>query len=150
MIIHQGWDSFVQTSSKAWNDFYIQWIQNAKDILLISYEDLIDDCRLKNTLEKIAEFLDFEVHPHRIACTIKYRKGMFQRKKTCYEIEDLEYIPDSKISFTNSTLSIFTEKHRSLIDSAIRNVSNQMTNSGYSCSPISDYEDTKVYIDICK
>ena len=100
-------------------------------------------------MKKIAKFLDFEVHPHRMACAIKNQKGMFQRNKTCYKIEDLEYIPDSKLSFTNSTFSVFTEKHRSLINSAIRNVSNQMVNSGYSCSSISDYVDTKVYIDIC-
>ena len=150
MILQPGWDSFVHTSSKAWNDFYIQWIKNGKDVFLISYEELIDDSKLKDALKKIAKFLDFEVHPHRMACAIKNQKGMFQRNKTCYKIEDLEYIPDSKLSFTNSTFSVFTEKHRSLINSVIKNVSNQMANSGYSFSPISEYVDTKVYIDICK
>ena len=150
LILDLGWDRFVQTSSKAWNDFYIQWMKNAKDVLLISYEDLMDDCKLKDILKNISNFLDFEVSSRRLACTIKYRKGMFQRNKICYELEDLEYIPDTKLSFTKSTFSVFTEKHRSLINSAIRNVSNQMANSGYSCSPISEYVDTKVYIDICK
>ena len=125
-------------------------MKNAKDVLLISYEDLIDDCKLNDELKKISDFLGFEVNYRRLACTIKYRKGMFQRNRTCYKLEDLEYIPDTKLSFTKSTFSVFTEKHRSLINSAIRNVSNQMANSGYSYSPVSDYEDTKVYIDICK
>ena len=144
-----GWDSFVQTSIQAWNDFYVQWIRNAKNVLLISYEELRND-QLMNNLKRISKFLNFKVDQKRISCTIKYRQGKFRRNKTCYNIHGVEDKLCPKCFIENNTFNAFTKKQTIWINSAIRNVKKEIKSNGINPSLISGYENTKVFIDICK
>ena len=85
-----------------------------------------------------------------MSCTIKHRQGKFHRNKTCYNISNAEDKPNSKLLIQNDSYSVFTKKQTTWINSAIRNVKKEITNSGVISSLISGYRNTKVFIDVCK
>ena len=142
----------------AWNSFYVEWIRNGQNVIIVSYEELSDDDKLEISLKQIAKFLNFEVNMKRIACTIKYKQDTFGRKDICRVIPDnwrnlvgeLENTVEvEELIVEGNKYSVFTKKHTAWINSAIRNVEKEMKKSNYNVPLISSYKNTQIYVDIC-
>ena len=65
---------------KAWEDFYLDWLQEVegKDVFIAYFESLNDN--LAKSLTDIANFLGVEVDRSRLECTIKHSEGHFHRQ----------------------------------------------------------------------
>ena len=148
--IQLGWDNFVQSSIQAWNEFYVKWIRHGKRIFFMSYEELENDDKLSNLMERISNFLNFEVNHERIACTIKYKQETFRRDKKCYKYENIEDKDHTKMLVKDSRFSVFSKKHNRWINSAIQNVEKEMKKKSLDYySILSSYKSTKISVDIC-
>ena len=116
----------------------------------MSYEELENDDKLSNLMERISNFLNFEVNHERIACTIKYKQETFRRDKKCYKYENIEDKDHTKMLVKDSRFSVFSKKHNRWINSAIQNVEKEMKKKSLDYySILSSYKSTKISVDIC-
>ena len=114
------------------------------------YEELENDDKLLNLMERISKFLNFEVNTERIACTIKYKQDTFRREKKCYNYDDVEDEEYAKILVKDKKFSVFGKKHNVWINSAIQNVEKEMKSKSLDYYPLlSTYKNTKISVDIC-
>ena len=123
------WDKFIHQSIQQWEDFYIQWILNEKNIFVIYPDSLVDDLR-NTTLKNLANFMSFKLNELRLNCVLKQIEDTFPRKKENPETDHLDMTPKKLItSLRNSCVSnqicaldIYSKKHLIWINSSIRNV----------------------------
>ena len=157
---------------QTWENFYVQWLTKENNILMVFYEDLTNG-PLHMLLNDISEYLDLAYTKTRIQCLLKYKEGnnIFHRKPKCHNNglfgHDIGSIPFSNhsqlkcgnqpISTANysvplnepCTLNIYTKKHITWINSAIRRVKRATKERGASWPGVSQYENTQVKINIC-
>ena len=147
------WDSFVHSSVQSWEDFYIQWIKNGKDTLLIYYDSLSSDL-LENTLKNITRFLHLQWNDHRVRCTFKHSNNKRQKHNTCFpkghlDINSKEFMSHSTNCGTSSEFNIYTQRHMIWINSAIENVQREIEKRGLDSSLMPNYKNTNVSLSIC-
>ena len=151
------WDSFVHSSVQLWEDFYIQWIRNGKDTLVIYYDSLSSDL-LENTLKNITRFLHLQWNDHRVRCTFKHSNNKRQKHNTCFpkghlDINSKEFMSHStncgSTSSVNCEFNIYTKRHMIWINSAIENVQREIEKRGLDSSLMPNYKNTNVSLSIC-
>lgn len=98
------WASFKSTEIGSWYRHAISYLKHPNNKMhVIQYDDLVKDTRKGNLflfylfqkefelnllffwtpeLTKLLEFLEFPFDPERLECTLKYKKGKFQRKSS--------------------------------------------------------------------
>lgn len=152
------WDSFVHSSVQLWEDFYIQWIKNGKDTLLIYYDELLSSDLLENTLKNITHFLHMQWNDHRVWCTFKHiNKSNLLKNSTCFpkghlDIKSKEFISHSTncgASSVNCEFNIYTKRHIIWINSAIENVQREIEKRGLDSSLMPNYKHTNISLSIC-
>ena len=150
------WDSFVHSSVQSWEDFYIQWIKNGKDTLVIYYDSLSIDL-LENTLKNITQFLHLQWNDDRVRCTFKHINNELQKNNTCFpkghlDIKSMEFMSHSTncgTSSVNCKFNIYTKRHIIWINSAIENVQREIEKRGLDSSLMSNYKNTNISLSIC-
>lgn len=151
------WDSFVHSSVQLWEDFYIQWIRNGKDTLVIYYDSLSSDL-LENTLKNITRFLHLQWNDHRVRCTFKHSNNKLKKHNTCFpkghlDIKSKEFMSHStncgSTSSVNCEFNIYTKRHMIWINSAIENVQREIEKRGLDSSLMPNYKNTNVSLSIC-
>ena len=150
------WDKFIHQSIQHWEDFYIQWIRNEKNIFVIYPDSLVDDLR-NSTLKDLANFMGFKWNEPRLNCVLKQIEDTFPRKKVNPETDDLDMTPKKFItSLRNSCISnqvyaldIYSKKHLIWINSSIRAVKHYLEKRGLDSTYISAYKKKYFRIYLC-
>eukprot|EP00095_Tigriopus_kingsejongensis_P004283 maker-scaffold2020_size22516-snap-gene-0.5 protein:Tk04283 transcript:maker-scaffold2020_size22516-snap-gene-0.5-mRNA-1 annotation:"wsc domain-containing protein 1" len=79
-FVGPAWDEFVRIKIASWENFYLDWLHEAKsdDLFVIHFETL--QGQLKGSLRAVIQFLGLELDPERLECTVKNNEGNFHRK----------------------------------------------------------------------
>ena len=75
------WDKFVRITIQLWEQFYVQWLLEGKDVKMVYYEKLGTD-QLESTLKKMASFMNHTIEKDRFKCFVKHLNE-YQHKKKC-------------------------------------------------------------------
>ena len=155
------WDSAVHNAIQIWEDFYLRWLRAGKNILLVYYESLTEGF-IEMSLRSVTSFLDVEWDDLRMKCISKYNKGngnkTKKRKKGCINRGRLDSESIQLNTQTNNinnganntnSFNIYTKKHVTWINSAIKNVKHEIERRGLDSSYISNYEGQNVRVTIC-
>ena len=150
----KDWDRFVHSIIQHWEYFYIRWITNAKNILVIYFDDLTSGLT-ENALKKAIQFLNFQVHEHRLNCVLQHREDNFKEETAFLNRNVLEprytnfRATNTCISNELHTFNMYTKTHVVWINSAIRNIKHELKKRGFDASRLSDYENSNLKINIC-
>ena len=101
---------------------------------------------LKQTLEDVSNFLNFELDRKRLNCIIRNSEGSFHRKKKCYNKDLLRNISNL---YENTTNDIFTTQQKEKVNKAILNVNEAIIKRGLTPLPLSDYQSTVIRLSLC-
>ena len=150
------WDKFIQQSVQHWEDFYIQWIRNEKDIFIIYPDNFVGNLA-KATLKDLANFLTFKWKDSRMNCLLKQIENLYrQRKNNPEQVQSDKKPKHFMASYTNSCVSnqiykldIYKKKHLIWINASIRSVKHELEKRGFDSSYISDYEMKNFRIYVC-
>ena len=156
------WDGFVSAKIQQWEQFYIKWIEEGKNVLVVVYEQLKTRL-LRKSLGDISKFLNFTINGHRLQCTILQSEGIFHRKEKCIEAKfrGSRNIDGTKMNkagteyliFENEnqslTKDIFSSDNRLKIDAAIDNVNQAIINRGLNSLPVDEYRNTTIKLRLC-
>ena len=63
------WESFIHISIQHWDNFYMWWIREGKNIFVI-YPNSFFDGMAKDTLKKLAHYTNFEWNETRLNCIL--------------------------------------------------------------------------------
>ena len=151
-----GWNSFIHSSIQLWEAFYIQWIKNGKNTLVVYYDNLVKES-LEDTLQNITQFLHFQWNKHRIRCIFKHDIDTHQTNDTCLPKGLLDIASKQFISHSvncgsaaeKCTFNIYAKKHIIWINSAIRNVQQEIKNHGVDSSVMSNYKNKNILLSVC-
>ncbi|XP_070580524.1 sialate:O-sulfotransferase 2-like [Ptychodera flava] len=105
-IVGDEWVKFVMGKSRTWTNTAINWLQYSKRILVIYYEDLIEDH--EREIRKILNFIELPENNGRLLCLSEDTDGPFKRPEK-REIQRLDFDP-------------FTDDMKEYIDIFIRTV----------------------------
>ena len=150
----RDWDNFVRSSIQHWEHFYIQWIRNRKDLLVIYFEELASRFT-EITLKKITTFLNIQFNKDRLNCVLRHKEDVF-KQETAFLDKNILHANPQHFRASNScigkeihTFDMYTNMHVVWINSAIRNVKQELTKGGFDSSNLSKYENTNLRINIC-
>ncbi|KAJ8043537.1 WSC domain-containing protein 1 [Holothuria leucospilota] len=76
----EEWTFFVRQMGDKWFGIIDKWLAKDPNIHVVFYENLLKDKRTE--LEKMLEFLNIDIDPARLDCTIANQEGSFHRKST--------------------------------------------------------------------
>lgn len=76
----EEWTFFVRQMGEKWFGIIDKWLAKDPNIHVVFYENLLKDTRTE--LEKMLEFLNVDIDPARLDCTIANQEGSFHRKST--------------------------------------------------------------------
>ncbi|XP_068166164.1 sialate:O-sulfotransferase 2-like [Antennarius striatus] len=103
-----GWSVYVKNGARSWHSHILKWLNYAKNIKVIYYEDL--QRNLLPQLRKIVQFLGLKVSEDRLLCVEGLKDGDFKRSKK----GNLEYNP-----YTPEMHANFREYIR-IVDAALK------------------------------
>jgi len=69
---------FVKRGVEEWAGLIQTWVKKSSDLLLVQYEDLLEDPRKE--LMRILNYLRVPVEEARLSCTLKFLEGPFRRR----------------------------------------------------------------------
>ena len=134
------WDNFVRITIQSWEEFYLDWLIEGKDIMMVYYEKLKID-QLDSTLMDIASFLNHTIENKRLDCFIKHSRD-FERVENCIVTSEKE-----RRNFKNKY--IYSKKHITWINSAIRAVSIEAKTRGFDSVHLLSYQNTNLKLKYC-
>ena len=135
------WENFVRISIQLWEQFYVEWLTNGQNILVVFYEDFTKENNLIPTIERMMKFMNFTIDTDRLNCVSKHRKGTFYQGAKCIRknqeqgIENIEYI--------------YSKKLTRWINSAIRKVQKAIKDRGLDGTHMHTYENANVKLKYC-
>ena len=135
------WDNFVWIAIRSWEQFYLDWLTEGRELMLIYYEKLISD-ELKSTLVDTILSMNLTIDSERLECAIKHSEGIFPRIEKCLSKE-------SKKQKCNENEYIYSRKHIMWVNAAIRKVRRKVKKRGLDTSSISKYENTNIKLKYC-
>ena len=141
ITLYLDWDNFVNISIQLWEQFYLEWLTNGENIMIIYYEDIIREDNLIPTIKKVTEFMNFTVQKERLDCVSKHRKGKFYQSAKC--------IPKTQKEAGEKDDFVYLKKHVKWINSAIRKVNKAIKNRGFDDSHLRTYENNNVKLTYC-
>ena len=141
------WTGFVLSTIQLWENLYIQWIEKGMRLMLVPYENLTNNLKLK-TLKDICHFLNFKLDKVRLRCVLAHKEDRFERKNKCIKDNQSQTNSQQKKNVTKNE-NIFTRSHRIWINSAIRKVYRASSKRGLATFSLSNYEDTIIKIPSC-
>ena len=144
------WDGFVSAKIQQWEQFYIKWLEEGKNVLVIVYENLKTE-KLRKSLKDISKFLNKKMDDHRLECTILHSEGKFHRKAKCitakfHDNGNSDYLRSENQNLTDD---IFSADNRLRINNAIDNVNKAMMSRGFDYLPLKEYKNTTIQLTIC-
>ena len=101
------WNHFARFQSLCWMNTTLDWLMFQGPVHLVFYEDLLDN--LPEEMRRILEFLDITIEEKDFACMLRYKDGIYKRRK-----RTLPFDPFS------DSLKKWIEKCRAIVDKAIR------------------------------
>ena len=140
-IPFSDWDNFVLSSIQLWKNYYLNWIGEGNQILIVYYDDLKSPEKLKASLKNIITFMNFTIDEERLDCVLKHPEGVFHRKESCYDRNTKPKNIQTDFIYSNQQIS--------LINSAIKQVNKAMRNRGLKSSHLPSYENTNVKLKYC-
>ena len=135
-----------------WEQFYLQWLKEGRNIMVIIYENLTGNL-FRTHMNDMLTFLNFTANSNRIDCTMKYSEGRFHRKEKCvtnklmkhqHKMHSIPCSRDSKIAN-----NIFTKDHRREINAVIDGVNRALVKRGFKPLPSNEYKNTKIKLKVC-
>ena len=125
-FLGQGWDHFVEVKIQSWEDFYLDWLEEADpDNIHVIFFELISE-NLKDVLLDIVEFLDInDPSERRLDCVMKHSEGKFHRERD--KSRELNEDP-------------FSTEQRERIKLSISKVNSALISKGKPELPIRKYE----------
>ncbi|XP_076054693.1 uncharacterized protein LOC143033305 isoform X2 [Oratosquilla oratoria] len=118
----KDWDSFVHLQTKSWLELALNWTLNADNLLVVFYEDIMDDPAKE--MRRVLNFRGLPVSLHRLQCLKNHTKGNFKRNE--------KFLPEG--------LEVFSAPIRSKVDRAIRYLSRRLIERGHGGLPVEKYE----------
>ena len=150
-----GWDHFVSNKIQMWEQFYLKWLEEGNDVMIVVFEHLTKGL-LNETLKEIFTFLNFAFDEERLKCTIKHSEGRFHRKEKCIRkrlpVRKKNVAKENNIysgSNQNNTNDIFTEQQKLKINLAIQNVNDAIIKRSLNPLPLSNYKNTVIRLNVC-
>ena len=115
----------MKTKLRSWTDFYKMWLEDHDriHILVVFYEDL----KLELTLQKMVEFLSFEVDKDRIKCVTQNLNGLVHRKAK----------PELNLK------TVFSKGQKTMILQHVQSMEENFKNAGQGKLPGSYYDLSK-------
>ena len=135
----KDWDNFVRSSIQDWEHFYIQWIRSKKDILVIYFEELASRLT-ETTLKKITQFLNLPFNGDRFNCMLKHKEDIFKQETAFLNRNNARTMPQNLrpsnfcIGKELHTFNMYTKMHVVWVNSAIRNVKQELKKRGFDSS----------------
>ena len=150
------WDKFIYQTIQTWEDFYIEWIRDEKNIFVIYPDSFVHDLA-KATLMDLAKFMGFEWNEKRLNCGLNtigrtYTRRKSDPKKVHLDMETKKFIASfTKYCVPNPiyTLDIYSRKHLIWINSSIRAVKHYLEKRGLDSTYISAYKKKYFRIYLC-
>ena len=151
-----GWNSFVKIKINSWENFYLDWLEEARDedILVLHFENL--QSSLLDSLEQIRNYINRLSPLHqskdegrnRMICTLKHSEGKFHRTDNPDEIEDentqiKRHSKYKKLASAHNDLGDedpFTPEQKDLIKKSIHRVSLALEMKGKKPLPLHKYQ----------
>ena len=135
------WDNFVHILIQLWENLYLDWLTKGKNILVVFYEDFLEEETFIPTIERMVKFMNFTIDIGRLECVSKHRKGKFYQSVKCIQKRDQ--------SENENVEYMYSKKHVRWINSAIRKVKNAMKDRGIDATKMNTYENTKIKLNYC-
>ena len=114
-----------------------------KQLLVIYYENVKNNMRLKHTLKDVCKFLDFEFNEDRFSCILKHPYQKFKRNERCFKNPEGEYLKGYNRS------NVFEEKHSVWNNSAISRVYNALISRRMLSNTLQKYKNTVIKLNMC-
>ena len=135
------WENFVRISIQLWEQFYIEWLTNGQNILVVFYEAFTKENNLIPTIERMMKFMNFTLDKDRLDCVSKHRKGNFYQGAKCIGKAQEQGIEDNQY--------IYSKKLMRWINAAIRKVQKAIKDRGLDGTHMHTYENTNVELKYC-
>lgn len=125
----EGWNNFVNIKAAAWLDFYSDWLdQNpGSRLLVLHYENI--KISLRHSLRRILRFLGLEEDKGRIACSLRFQKGQFQREHRTNN-NTTNALPEDP----------FTAEQKEVVEAAIQQLDRKLKDYGKETLPTHLYQ----------
>lgn len=69
----------MTTKLHAWEQTNLSWKNFSGPVLIIYYEDLVDD--VEKTIRDILKFIDYRINEDLLRCAVNRKEGIYRRKK---------------------------------------------------------------------
>ncbi|XP_077998827.1 sialate:O-sulfotransferase 1-like [Glandiceps talaboti] len=111
----EDWEDFVNMTTSKWESSVTCWLNNTTPVLVVHYEDLMND--MMSGIDRMLSFLNLKFTVDRRRCIAQNNEGNFHRKPP-QDSEERMFDP-------------YTPVLRALIDEHIRNINLMLTEHGH-------------------